>query len=116
MLVLSAYDRAPRSMESLLMRNRLLALSILGVAVVLGGCHHGTRPDGTRISKTGVTDMAGFEAFIATHPTQQQFKSMYPGVQLMLPGMISTMEMRYDNSRFFPQLDKDGRVIGGDFH
>jgi hypothetical protein len=98
------------------MRTRLLAFSILGVAVALSGCHHATRPDGTRVTKSGVTDMAGFEAFIATHPTQQQFKAMYPGVQLMLPGMISTMEMRYDNSRFFPQLDKDGRVIGGDFH
>jgi hypothetical protein len=30
--------------------------------------------------------------------------------------MVSTMEMRYDNSRFFPQMDKDGRIVGGDFH
>ena len=98
------------------MRTRLLALSVLGVAVAPAGCHHASRPDGTRIDKNGVTDMSGFESFIATHPTQQQFKAMYPGVQLMLPGMISTMEMRYDNSRFFPQLDKDGHIIGGDFH
>ncbi len=31
------------------------------------------------------------------------FKAMYPGVLLMLPGTISTMEIRYDNTRFFPQ-------------
>jgi len=98
------------------MRTRLLALSILGVAVALGGCHHATRPDGTRVDKNGVTDMAGFEAFVASHPTQDQFKKMYPGVQLMLPGTISTMEIRYDNTRFFPQMDKDGHIIGGDFH
>jgi hypothetical protein len=60
--------------------------------------------------------MAAFENFIATHPTAGEFKKAYPGVQLMLPGMMSTMDMRYDNSRFFPQMDKDGRIVGGDFH
>jgi hypothetical protein len=94
------------------MRTRLLALSVLGVAVALAGCHRGTRPDGTH----GVTDMASFQTFISTHPTQDEFKKTYPGVQLMLPGTISTMEIRYDNSRFFPNLDNDGRIIGGDFH
>ncbi|MFC3653038.1 hypothetical protein ACFONN_15875 [Dyella humi] len=98
------------------MRTRLLALSVLGVAVALAGCHHGTRPDGSRVDKQGVTDMATFESFVATHPTSDEFKKMYPGVQLMLPGMISTMEMRYDNTRFFPQMDNSGRIIGGDFH
>ncbi|GLQ90653.1 hypothetical protein [Dyella flagellata] len=94
------------------MRIRLLALSVLGVAVALAGCHRGTRPDGKR----GVNDMASFESFIGTHPTQQEFKKEYPGVQLMLPGTISTMEIRYDNSRFFPNLDPQGHIIGGDFH
>jgi hypothetical protein len=98
------------------MRTRLFALSILGVTIALAGCHHATRPDGSRVEKGGVVNMDSFEAFIATHPTQDQFKKMYPGVQLMLPGMISTMEIRYDNSRFFPQMDSDGHVIGGDFH
>jgi hypothetical protein len=60
--------------------------------------------------------MQPFENFIATHPTAEQFKASYPGVQLMLPGTISTMEIRYDNTRFFPQMDKDGHIIGGDFH
>src|SRR5580698_8659449 len=98
------------------MRTRLLALSVLVVTVALAGCHHATRPDGTRVDKKGVTDMGGFETFVATHPTQEQFKTMYPGVQLMLPGTISTMEIRFDNTRFFPSQDKDGRIIGGDFH
>jgi len=98
------------------MRTRLLALSVLGVAVALTGCHHSSRPDGTRVDKKGVVDMASFENFIATRPTADQFKKMYPGVQLMLPGTISSMEIRYDNTRFFPQMDKDGRIVGGDFH
>jgi hypothetical protein len=99
------------------MRTRLLlALSVLGVVVTLAGCHHGTRPDGTPVDRHGVSDMASFETFIGTHPTPEAFKKMYPGVQLMLPGTISTRELRYDNSRFFPNLDKDGRIIGGDFH
>jgi hypothetical protein len=98
------------------MRIRLFAFSILGVAVALAGCHHATRPDGSRVDKSGVANMESFENFIASHPTADEFKKMYPGVQLMLPGTISTMEIRYDNSRFFPQLDKDGRIIGGDFH
>jgi hypothetical protein len=98
------------------MRTRFLALSVLGVAVALGGCHHATRPDGTKVDKKGVTNLDGFQTFINTHPTPAQFKAMYPGVLLMMPGTISTMEIRYDNTRFFPQLDKDGNIIGGDFH
>ena len=94
------------------MRTRLLALSVLGVAVALAGCHHGARQD----SKQGVTDMASFETFIGTHPTQEEFKKTYPHVQLMLPGTMSTMEIRYDNTRFFPSLDPQGHIVGGDFH
>jgi hypothetical protein len=98
------------------MRIRLLALSILGVAVALSGCHHATRPDGSRVDRKGVTDLAGFETFVSTHPSPEQFKKLYPGVQLMLPGAVSTLDTRYDNTRFFPQLDKNGDIIGGDFH
>jgi predicted small secreted protein len=103
-------------MESLPMRTRLLVFAVLGVAVALAGCHRGTRPDGTHVDKGGVTDMQPFENFIATHPTPDEFKKMYPGVLLMMPGMVSTMEIRYDNTRFFPQLDSSGHIIGGDFH
>lgn len=95
------------------MRIRLFAFSVLLVAVALAGCHHGARPGS---ASAGVTDMASFQTFIATHPTLEAFKKAYPDVQLMLPGTISTREIRYDNSRFFPNLDKDGRIVGGDFH
>jgi hypothetical protein len=59
--------------------------------------------------------MAGFEAFIATHPTPAQFHARYPDVQLVMPDTVTTMEMRSNNSRYFPELDKDGRIAGGGF-
>jgi len=62
-----------------------------------------------------VTEMTAFDAFIATHPTPEQFKAAYPDVLLVLPGTIATREMRSDNSRYFPELDANGRITGGKF-
>jgi predicted small lipoprotein YifL len=62
-----------------------------------------------------VTDLKAFDAFIATHPTPAQFRAAYPDVQLVMPGSPSTRELRNDNSRYFPELDKDGRITGGKF-
>ena len=62
-----------------------------------------------------VTDLKAFDAFIATHPTPEQFRAAYPDVLLVTPGMPSTRELRNDNSRYFPELDKDGRITGGKF-
>jgi predicted small lipoprotein YifL len=62
-----------------------------------------------------VTDLKAFGAFIATHPTPEQFRTAYPDVLLVTPGMPSTRELRNDNSRYFPELDKDGRITGGKF-
>ncbi|MHA6205723.1 LPS translocon maturation chaperone LptM [Dyella soli] len=62
-----------------------------------------------------VTDMQAFDGFIATHPTPAQFRAAYPDVLLVLPGSISTREMRTDHSRYFAELDKDGRITGGKF-
>jgi len=62
-----------------------------------------------------VTDMKAFDAFIATHPTPEQFRTSYPDVQLVMPGTITTMELRSNNSRYYPELDKDGRITGGHF-
>lgn len=93
---------------------RSLILAAIVAACVLGGCHDMTQP--TPVVVHGyVTDMKAFDAFIATHPTPEQFRARYPDVQLLLPGSISTMEMRYNNSRYYPELDKDGRIVGGHF-
>lgn len=62
-----------------------------------------------------VTDMTAFDAFIATHPTPDQFKTAYPDVLLVLPGTIATREMRSNNSRYFAELDANGRITGGKF-
>lgn len=62
-----------------------------------------------------VTEMTAFDAFIATHPTPEQFKAAYPDVLLVLPGTIATREMRSDNSRYFAELDANGRITGGKF-
>ena len=87
-------------------------LAILFFTAVLGGaslvaCH-----------RTGLgdeTDMHGFEAFIATKPTPAQFRTAYPDVMLVTPDMMTTREMRQNNSRYFPKMDADGRIVGGSF-
>lgn len=62
-----------------------------------------------------VTDLKAFNAFIATHPTPAQFRAAYPDVLLVLPGDVSTRELRTNNSRYFAEQDKDGRITGGKF-
>ena len=62
-----------------------------------------------------VTDMAAFDAFIAHRPTVDEFRAAYPDVLLILPNMPTTMEMRSNNSRYFAEIDGDGRVSGGRF-
>lgn len=62
-----------------------------------------------------VTDMAAFDSFIATTPTPEQFKARYPDVTLVLPGSIATKELRMNNSRYFAQVDAEGRITGGKF-
>ena len=62
-----------------------------------------------------VTDVSGFDAFIATQPTPEQFKARYPDVALVLPGSMATKELRMNNSRYFAQLDAQGRISGGKF-
>lgn len=62
-----------------------------------------------------VTDMAAFEAFIATRPTPERFRATYPDVLLVLPGQIATKELRLNNSRYFAELDGEGRITGGRF-
>ena len=93
---------------------RFIAPAVLAAAVVLGGCQASTPI--TPVPVHGfVTDMKAFDAFIATHPTPDQFRAAYPDVQLMLPGTVSTMEYRTNNSRYYAELDTSGRITGGHF-
>jgi hypothetical protein len=92
-----------------------LSAVILGLAVAgasLSGCQGSAS---TRPVSGFVTDTTAFDAFIATHPTAEQFKAMYPDVMLVMPDTMTTREMRQNNSRYFPEFDKNGRITGGKF-
>lgn len=74
-----------------------------------------TEQSSVRPLRCSVTDMDQFASFIAGKPTATEFRAAYSCVALILPGDGTTMEMRYDNSRYFAQLDSYGRIIGGHF-
>ncbi len=63
-----------------------------------------------------VNDLADFDRFIATQPTIEQFAARYPKVFVVRPGTITTREFRADRSRFFPELNAEGRITGGSFN
>lgn len=65
--------------------------------------------------RTSVTDLAAFDAFIATRPTPEALRQRYPGLVVVMPGDITTRELRMDNSRYFVELDAQGRISGGRF-
>ena len=93
---------------------RFLRVVALCAAAALGACHHATMSDPDPVAGH-VTDMVAFNTFIATHPTPERFRRAYPDVVLILPGQIATREFRMNNSRYFAELDKDGRITGGKF-
>ena len=93
----------------------LVLLVAAGGAALAGCC---TTPAATEVVAAvpgKVTDVAAFDAFIGTRPTPAQFRARYPDVVLVLPGEIATKEMRLDRSRYFADLDADGRIRGGRF-
>ena len=65
--------------------------------------------------RTQITDLDAFNAFVATHPTPDALRKKYPGLTVVLPHDIATKELRTDNSRFFADIDAEGRVTGGRF-
>lgn len=95
------------------MRHRLLCTATIAAVLVLGGCQTMSAPAPTPVHGY-VTDVAAFDAFIATHPTPAQFRATYPDVQLVMPNTVTTMDFRSNNSRYFAEL-KDGRIAGGHF-
>ncbi|WP_293372668.1 hypothetical protein [Nevskia sp.] len=63
-----------------------------------------------------VNNRADFDRYIASKPTVAAFQKRYPRVFMVLPGTIATREYRSDRSRYFPELDSEGRIIGGSFN
>lgn len=95
-------------------------LSVIGVVVALaaGGCgvyKTETRDDGPEPRPGTVEQMNPFLHFLETRPTPEEFERVYPDVVLVLPGDIATHEYRQDHSRFFAELDEDGRIHDGAF-
>lgn len=65
--------------------------------------------------RTSVTDLDAFQAFIAKRPTPEALRAHYPGLLVVMPSDIATRELRGDNSRYFADIDAEGRVVGGKF-
>ncbi|MFT4045128.1 MAG: hypothetical protein QM661_00355 [Solimonas sp.] len=93
---------------------RLLCAALIVAAGLAAACHHAATTD-PEPAAGFVTDMDAFRAFVATHPTPEQFRKGYPDVTLILPGQIATRELRMNNSRYFAELDSEGRITGGKF-
>lgn len=92
-----------------------VAASVLAL-VLLAGCRApNAAPAPLPVVQGRVQDLTEFERFVATRPTPAQFRSRYPDVVLVLPGDIATKEYRTDNSRYFAELDQEGRITGGKF-
>ena len=73
------------------------------------------RSDALPMVRGTVTDVAAFDAFIAARPAPKDFRARYPDVVLVLPGEMATKELRANRSRYFAELDGDGRITGGKF-
>lgn len=105
-------------------RNPFLAPAL--ILLILAGCAASPEADPppapttppsspAMTSRTSVTDLAAFEALIATRPTPAELRSRYPGLLVVMPEDISTRELRGDRSRYFVEIDGEGRVVGGRF-
>lgn len=93
---------------------RRFAPIVLATMLAFAGCHDMTHATPAPVHGF-VTDLSAFDVFIGTHPTPDQFRATYPDVQLVMPGTMTTLEFRSNNSRYYPELDKDGRITGGHF-
>ena len=71
---------------------------------------------GNGVARCSVVDLDQFNRLIATKPTVSEFRNAYSCVTLVLPGDISTREMRYDSSRYFAEMGEFGRITGGHFY
>ena len=105
-------------------RTRLWLFFFIAMIALAGCTHPGHNEPSASSAKSQaapapvhgfVTDMAAFDAFIARRPTVDEFRAAYPDVLLILPNTPTTMEMRYNNSRYFAEIAGDGRIAGGKF-
>lgn len=92
---------------------------VLLAAVAVAGCQTGAMtaadPAPAETAAESTFDEAAFDAFIAGRPDPAAFRAAHPDILLVLPGDIATRELRLDHSRFFAELDGEGRITGGRF-
>jgi hypothetical protein len=93
----------------------LVAVPALAVAQAPQGGTFDKAGIASNTGRCGISNLPAFGEFIATKPTPVEFRAAYSCVALILPGDVTTMEMRADNSRYHAQLDEHGRIVGGSF-
>lgn len=98
------------------MINKLIPAMCLALAAVgaVSCCSADNRGEPAAVHGK-IADVDEFDRFAATHPTPERFRAHYPDVTLVLPGEMATKELRRDRSRYFAELDADGRITGGAF-
>ena len=97
-------------------RKTFAALCIAGLSLLsVSCCSADNRALAASPARGQVSDVAAFDRFVATQPTADQFRARYPDVLLVLPGEVATKELRADRSRYFADLDREGRIVGGRF-
>lgn len=95
-------------------------LPVLALLLVIGGAacapEHSEGVSEIAEPRSGtVEDVSRFWQFLESRPTPEAFERVYPDVHLVLPGDIVTQEYRTDRSRFFAELDEQGRITAGEF-
>ena len=70
---------------------------------------------GAELPATDDFDRTAFAAFIATTPTEAQFRAAYPDVVVVMPNSMATTDFRSDHSRFFAAINDEGHISGGRF-
>ena len=91
-----------------------LAAAMVSLAL-LSGCKAPISLAEPEPVRGNVVDRRAFDRFIATRPGPFEFRRLYPDVTLVLPQDIATRELRNDNSRFFAQVDAEGKIVSGEF-
>ena len=93
----------------------LMALALAAAATACCSDNARTQDEAIAPVHGKVSDADAFDRFIATRPTPAEFRQRYPDLKLVLPGEMATKELRLDRSRYFAELDADGRIQGGRF-
>lgn len=97
------------------MRTTLATTFLIAACIGLSACGSAISLAEPAPVRGHVNNMGAFQTFVATRPTPSEFRRVYPDVTLVLPRDMATMEMRNNNSRFFAQVDQDGKIVGGSF-